>query len=129
MQFGDDGFIESADLADMEASQLEKASDEALAQMIANTPELAALFGSDADGGSVAKSLSGTPSLIESQTVSEEQLADMFVDDTVAIDDWKQFTDVVVALPSFGNDNTQVLEGREQLREGYVPFLPCSESQ
>ena len=100
-----------------------------LAQMIASNPELVALFGSDADGGSVAKSLSDTPSLIESQTVSEEQLADMFGDDTVAIADWKQFTDAGVALPPFGNDNTQVLEGRELLHEGYFPCLPCSESQ
>jgi len=65
-----------------------------LAQMIASNPELVALFGSDADGGSVAKSLSDTPSLIESQTVSEEQLADMFGDDTVAMADWKQFDSI-----------------------------------
>ena len=98
MQFGVDGFIEAADLADMDAAQLDEVSDEALAQMIASNPELAALFGSDADGDSVAKSLSDTPSLLEPQTVSEEQLADMFGDDTVAIDDWKQFTDADVAL-------------------------------
>ena len=59
--------------------------------MIASDPELAALFGIDADGGSVAKSLSATPSLLESQTVSEEELAQMFGDDTAAIADWKQF--------------------------------------
>ena len=94
MQFGVDGSIEPADLADMDAAQLDEVSDEALAQMIASNPELAALFGSDADGGSVAKSLSDTPSLIESQTVSEEQLADMFGDDTVAMADWKQFDSI-----------------------------------
>ena len=66
--------------------------------MIASNPELVALFGSDADGGSVAKSLSDTPSLIESQTVSEEQLADMFGDDTVAMADWKQYTLTALAI-------------------------------
>ena len=50
----------------MDAAQLDEVSDEALAQMIASNPELAALFGSDADGGSVAKNLSDTPSLLES---------------------------------------------------------------
>ena len=54
----------------MDAAQLDEVSDEALAQTIANNPELAALFGSDADGDSVAKGLSDTPSLLESQTVS-----------------------------------------------------------
>ena len=124
----DEDPIES-NLANMDSAQLDEVGDDAIAQMIASDPELAALFGMDADGGSVAKSLSDTPSLLESQTVSEEELAQMFGDDTVAIADWKQFTDAGVSLPPFGNDNTQALEGRELLHEGYFPFLPCSESQ
>ena len=67
--------------------------------MIASDPELAALFGMDADGGSVAKSLSDTPSLLESRTIAEEELAQMFGDDTVVIADWKQFTDVITTPP------------------------------
>ena len=129
MQPDDDEANDIAHLADLDSAQLEEVGDDAIAQMVANDPELAALFGMDADGGSVAKCLSDTPSLIESQTVSEEELAQMFGDDTVAIADWKQFTDAGVSLPPFGNDNTQALEGRELLHEGYFPFLPCSESQ
>ena len=97
--------------------------------MIASDPSMAALFGMDADGGSLAKSLSDTPSLVESQTVSEVELEQMFGDDTAAIADWKQFTDAGVSLPPFGNDNTQALEGRDLLHEGFFPFLPCSENQ
>ena len=113
----------------MNAAQLKEVSDDAIAQMIASDQELAALFGSDANGGSVAKSLSDTPSQVESQTVSEQELAEMFGDDNIAIADWKQFTDAGVALPPFGSDNTQDLEGREILHEGCFPCLPCSESQ
>ena len=76
--------IES-NFANMDSAQLEEVGDDAIAQMVASDPELAALFGMDADGGSVAKSLSDTPSLLESQTVSEEELAQMFGDDTAAI--------------------------------------------
>ena len=129
MQPEDDEAIEIAHLADLDSAQLEEVGDDAIAQMVANDPELAALFGMDADGGSVAKSLSDTPSMLESQTVSEEELAQMFGDDNVAIADWKQFTDADVLLPLFGNDNTHALEGRELLHEGYSPFLPCFESQ
>ena len=71
----------------MDADQLDEGGDDALAQTIANNPELASLFGSDADGGSVAKSLSDTPSLLESQTVSEEELADTFGGGAVAVAD------------------------------------------
>jgi hypothetical protein len=129
LQHEENEALESANLVDMDSTELDEVGEEAIAQMIASDPEMAALFGMDADGGSVAKSLSDTPSLLESQTVSEEELAQMFGDDTAAIADWKQFTDAGVSLPPFGNDNTQALEGRELLHEGYFPFLPCSEGQ
>ena len=80
MQPEDDDAIEIAHLADLDSAQLEEVGDDAIAQMVASDPELAALFGMDADGGSVAKCLSDTPSLLESQTVSEEELAQMFGD-------------------------------------------------
>ena len=49
----------------------------------------------------------------------------MFGDDNVAIADWKQFTDADVALPPFGNDSTQVLEGREPPHEDHIPSPPA----
>ena len=107
----EDEALASANLVDMDSTELDEVGEEAIAQMIARDPEMAALFGMDADGGSVAKSLSDTPSLLESQTVSEEELAQMFGDDTAAIADWKQFTDAGVSLPPFGNDNTHAGSG------------------
>ena len=120
--------IRSRTLADRDSAQLEEVGDDAIAQMIASDTTLAAHFGMGADGGSVAKRLIDVPSFLESQTVSEEESAQMFGDDTVAIAGWKQFTDAGVSLSPFGNDNTQALEGRKLLHEGYFPFLPCSES-
>ena len=85
MQPEEDEALESANLADMDSAELDEVGEEAIAQMIASDPDMAALFGMDADGGSFAKSLSDTPSLVESQTVSEVELEQMFGDDTAAI--------------------------------------------
>ena len=74
LQPENDEAFEIAHLADLDSAQLEEVGDDVIAQMVASDPELAALFGMDVDDGSVAKSLSDTPSLIESQTVSEEEL-------------------------------------------------------
>jgi hypothetical protein len=78
LQPEEDEALESANLADMDSAELDEVGEEAIAQMIASDPSMAALFGMDADGGSFAKSLSDTPSLVESQTVSEVELEQMF---------------------------------------------------
>ena len=72
-------------------------------------------------------SLNQTPSVV--QTCNEDEKKAMFGDDDIAKQDWSDFSEVGISLPTCNNDNAQPLSGVELTKRGVFPFIPILHSQ